>query len=347
MTDEDSGVNDVGEPDVNGDVGAETSGETDGNGYVTRRRLMIGGGVAAAAAGVGILSGKYVVSPDVRAEVLEEEYANDESEFLNIGGARVHVRDQGRQDAPAVVLVHGFASSLHTWEGWVERLGDDHRIITLDLPAFGLTGPNETREYGADYYADLVDELADELSLDTFILGGNSMGGEVSWRYALDHPDRLEKLLLVDAAGYSTQGEGESIFITLARYPVLDRIPRHITPRSAIRGLVESAYADDSLVTDEVVERYYDLLRREGNREAIARRMKTLPESREDEIPEIDVPTLVMWGEEDTWIPLEHGEMFADDIPDAELVTYEGVGHVPMEEVPGETVPDVAEFLEE
>ena len=347
MTDEESGVNDVDEPDVNGDVEADTGVETEENGYVTRRRLMIGGGVVAAGAGAGIISGKYVVSPDVRAEVLEEEYANEESEFMNIGGARVHYRDQGRQDAPAVVLVHGFASSLHTWEGWVERLGEDYRIITLDLPAFGLTGPNETREYGADYYADLLDELADELSLETFTLGGNSMGGEVSWRYALDHPERLENLLLVDAAGYSTQGEGESIFITLARYPLLNRIPRHITPRSAIRGLVESAYADDSLVTDELVERYYDLLRREGNREAIVRRMQSLPESREGEIPNIEVPTLVMWGDQDTWIPPDHADRFVEDIPDAELVTYEGVGHIPMEEVPGETAPDVAEFLEE
>ena len=343
MTDDKAGGDGEGETDAD----IQTDVRKDGSGVITRRRLMVGGGVVAAGAGAGILSGKYVVSPDVPAETLEEEYTNEESEFAEVAGARVHYRDQGRQDAPAVVLVHGFASSLHTWEDWVELLGDDYRIISLDLPAFGLTGPNESGEYGADYYAELVGELADELSLDTFSLGGNSMGGEVAWRYALNNPDRLENLLLVDAAGYSTEGEGESIFITLARYPVLDRIPRHITPRSAIRGLVESAYADDSLVTDEVVERYYDLLRREDNREAIVKRMQSLPESREDEIPELEVPTLVMWGDQDTWIPPEHAERFADDIPGAELVTYEGVGHVPMEEAPETTAPDVAEFLEE
>ncbi|MDZ7687626.1 MAG: alpha/beta hydrolase [Halobacteriales archaeon] len=334
--------------DGNGKEGDENDAgtEDDGDGYVTRRRLLAAGGVLGAGVVGGSLAGVYVVSPEVSVETLEEEYTNEESEFTNIDGARVHYRDQGPSDAPPVVLVHGFASSLHTWEGWVEHLTDDYRVITLDLPAFGLTGPNDIGQYGADYYAEVVGELADELGLDSFVLGGNSMGGEVSWRYALNNPDRLEKLLLVDAAGYSTQGEGESIFITLARYPVLDRIPRHITPRSAITGLVESAYADDSLVTDELVERYYDLLRREGNREAIVQRMQSLPESREDEVPEIEIPTLVMWGEQDTWIPLEHGERFADEIPDAELVTYEGVGHVPMEEVPDMTVPDVAEFLE-
>jgi pimeloyl-ACP methyl ester carboxylesterase len=350
MTDDDSeggGSDDDGGGDADVKTIKQPEAGSEGRKYVTRRRLMIGGGVAAAGAGTGIISGKYVVSPDAPVEALKKEYTNEESEFVNVGGARVHYRDQGRQDAPAVVLVHGFASSLHTWEGWVERLGDDYRIVTLDLPAFGLTGPNEIGEYDAEYYADVVAELADELSLDIFSLGGNSMGGEVSLRYAFDHPDRLEKLLLVDAAGYNTQGDGESIFLTLSRYPVLDRIPRHITPRSAIRGLVESAYADDSLVTDEVVERYYDLLRREGNREAIARRMKASPESREDEIPEIEVPTLVMWGEQDTWIPPEHGERFADDVPDSELVTYEGVGHIPMEEAPDSSAPDAAEFLEE
>jgi pimeloyl-ACP methyl ester carboxylesterase len=316
-------------------------------GRITRRRLMVGGGVAAAAAGAGILSGKYVVSPDVPVEELEGEYTDDESEFLDIGGARVHVRDQGPQDAPAVVLVHGFASSLHTWEGWVDYLTDDYRVVTLDLPAFGLTGPNEGGEYDAEYYADVVDELADELSLDTFSLGGNSMGGGVAWRYALDHPDRLDSLVLVDAAGYSTEDDDQSIFFTLARYPLLNRIPRHITPRSAIRGLIESAYADKSQVTDELVERYYDLLRREGNREAIITRLQNPAENREDEIPEVDVPTLVMWGEEDTWISPDHADRFAEDIPDAELVTYEGVGHIPMEEAPEESAPDAAEFLGE
>ena len=324
------------------DADASPEAET---GRVTRRRLMVGGGVAAAAAGAGILSGKYVVSPDVPVEELEGEYTNDESEFLDIGGARVHVRDQGPQDAQAVVLVHGFASSLHTWEGWVDYLTDDYRVVTLDLPAFGLTGPNEGGEYDAEYYADVVDELADELSLDTFTLGGNSMGGGVAWRYALDHPDRLDRLLLVDAAGYSTEDDDESIFFTLARYPLLDRIPRHITPRSAVRGLIESAYADGFQVTDELVERYYDLLRREGNREAIIRRLRNPAENREDEIPGIDVPTLVIWGEQDTWIAPEYADRFADDIPDAQLVKYEGVGHIPMEEAPEESAADVAEFL--
>ncbi len=322
--------------------------EDGGNGRFTRRGLlMTGGGVAAVGAGAGILSGKYVVSPDVHVEELEDEYTNDESEFLNIGGARVHVRDQGPQDAPAVVLVHGFASSLHTWEDWADHLTDDYRVVALDLPAFGLTGPNESGEYDAEYYAGVVDELADELSLDTFTLGGNSMGGGVAWRYALDHPDRLDGLLLVDAAGYSTEDDDESVFFTLARYPLLNRIPRHITPRSAIRGLIESAYADKSQVTDELVERYYDLLRRQGNREAIIRRLQNPAENREDEIPEIDVPTLVMWGNEDTWITPEHAQRFADDIPDSELVTYEGVGHIPMEEVPEESAADAAEFFGE
>jgi pimeloyl-ACP methyl ester carboxylesterase len=325
--------------------------ETDGGngdtekGRVTRRRFMIGGGVTAVGAGAGILSGKYVVSPDVPVEELEDEYTNEASEFGEIGGARLHYRDQGPSDAPAVVLIHGFASSLHTWEGWVERL-DEYRVVTLDLPAFGLTGPNESDEYNVEYYAGVLDELADELGIETFALGGNSMGGEVAWRYALDHSERVEKLLLLDAAGYSTEGGDASIFLTLAGYPVLNRIPRHITPRSSLRDLVESAYADDSLVTDELVSRYYDLLRREGNREAIVKRVRDPAESREDEIPSVEVPTLVMWGEKDTWITPEHAQRFSKDIPDSELITYEGVGHVPMEEAPDETAPDAVEFLD-
>jgi len=328
------------------DRGEDSNTEDAGKGRFTRRGLlMTGGGVAVAGAGAGVLSAKFLVSPDAPADELESEYTNEASEFAEVGGARVHYRDQGPSDAPAVVLVHGFASSLHTWEGWVDRLADDYRVVTLDLPAFGLTGPNDHGEYGVDYYADVVGELADELGIETFFLGGNSMGGEVSWRYALDNPDRVDNLLLVDAAGYEGEGGDESLFITLAQYPVLDRIPRHITPRSSVRSLVESAYADDSLVTDELVERYYDLLRREGNREAVVKRLRDPAESRADEIPDIKVPTLVMWGDEDTWISPDHADMFVEDIPGADLVTYEGVGHIPMEEAPEESAADAADFF--
>ena len=323
---------------------SDDGGETEGEGRVTRRRLLTAGGVVGAGAVAGSLSAVYVVSPDVPVDVLEETYANEASEFAEIGGARLHYRDQGPRDAPAVVLMHGFSASLHTWEGWVERLGDDYRIVTLDLPAFGLTGPNESGEYGADYYADVVEELVESLGIDSFVVGGSSMGGEVAWRYALDYPERVEKLALVGAAGYET--DGEMTLIRLARMPVVNRVPRHVTPRFAVRDMVESAYADDSLVTDETVDRYYDLIRREGNREAIVRRLRAPADSRADEIPDVDVPTLVMWGEQDTWIPVEHAHRFDDDIPDTRLVTYDGVGHVPMEETPDLSAPDMAEFLE-
>lgn len=308
---------------------------------LTRRRfLTVGGGVA----GAGILSRLFLIRPDIPVERLKRDYANEASQFVDVGGATVHVRDEGPRDAPAVVLLHGFGSSLHTWNGWVEQFGDRFRVVRLDFPGFGLTGPNEQNEYGDQYYVELVSDLVAEIGLDGFAIGGNSMGGEVAWRYALDHPEQVQRLLLVDAAGYPSEGSASPL-LTLGQYPVLDLIPRYVLPRAAVRQSLESAWGDPSKLTPELVERYHRLLLRAGNRAALVRMAKAEETSRADEIPNVDVPTLVMWGELDTWIPPARGERFVSDIPDASLVTYPELGHVPNEEGAAETAPDAAAFL--
>ena len=150
--------------------------------------------------------------------MLIARYANDRSKFIDVGGVRAHVRDQGNPDGIPLVLIHGSNGSLHVWEGWVRELGPQARLISVDLPGHGLTGAWPRDEYTVEAYADFIEVLVDTLNLDRFVLAGHSLGGAVAWTFAATRPDRVSQLILVDAAGYPREG-GETPLADAARPP--------------------------------------------------------------------------------------------------------------------------------
>jgi pimeloyl-ACP methyl ester carboxylesterase len=274
-------------------------------------------------------------------------------------GAKIHFRDEGRADGPPVVLIHGANASLHTWEPWVNSLGDGYRIITLDLPAHGLTGKVPDRDYSSANQVATVDAVAQHLGVDRFVLGGNSMGGGVTWRYTLEHPDKIEAMILVDAVGLPQWSVRESesteqdsnrgpLVFRLMRQPWFRAIARYIDPYRLTKQGLESAYSDKSKVTEELIDRYYELALREGSREAIVDRFASFGgESIADTIDpaQFTVPTLIMWGRDDALISVNVAEKFAESLPDNSLVIYDDVGHLPMEEIPEQSATDVLAFL--
>lgn len=279
---------------------------------------------------------------DIPVNELKSIYANAESKFVEVDGMEVHYRIEG--SGPPLVLLHGTAASLHTWEGWVKELKGEFKIISLDLPAFGLTGPNPANDYTIKYYVDFVHRFMDKIGIYEFHLAGNSLGGQIAWNYALTFPHQVKKLVLIDAAGYSLNRKIPFVF-TLAQTPVLKDGFAHITPKFMIRKSLLDVYGNDDLVTDELVDRYYKFTLREGNRQAFVVRANTPFMYQTERIPEIETPTLILWGEQDQWIPLEHGKQFNAEIPNSELIVYPGVGHVPMEEIPVQTATDARAFL--
>lgn len=287
--------------------------------------------------------------PDLPLSELRAEYANTASRFVTIDGMPVHYRDEGKQvdTLPPLVLIHGTGASLHTWEGWVEALRDDYRILRFDLPAYGLTGPNRTGDYSLDYYADFTLELLDSLGVDTCILGGNSLGGAVAWRTALAAPGRVAGLILVDAAGYPVASRSRPLAFRVAAWPLVRQLFRYVTPRSVIERSVRNVYADQSRVNEALIDRYYDLARRPGNRQAFLDRMEGGGRSSDayQRIPSIEAPTLILWGAQDELIPVAAAARFQRDLPNDTLVVLEGLGHVPMEEAPERTVEVVKSFL--
>ena len=217
-----------------------------------------------AAASVGMLFFANVRG-DLPVRELVPNYADGPSRFAMIEGMRVHYRDEG--SGPALILIHGTSSSLHTWDGWVERLRAHHRIIRLDLPGFGLTGPAPDGDYRPSRDARVVVSLMSQLGVERADVAGNSLGGRVALMLALDYPDRVRRLVLIDSRGLS--GQEPTRIERIIDIPVIGKGVRWVTPRSLVRRTLEESYADPSRISESLVDRYDDLMRREGNRQAL------------------------------------------------------------------------------
>ncbi|MPZ29476.1 MAG: alpha/beta fold hydrolase [Rhodospirillales bacterium] len=297
--------------------------------------------VLGALAGVAL----WAYSPDLPAETLIARYANDRSKFIDVGGVRAHVREQGDPDSTPVVLIHGSMGSLHVWEGWARELSGMTRLISVDLPGHGLTGVWPRDEYTIESYADFVEVLVDTLNLDRFVLVGHSMGGAVAWTFAATRHDRVSQLILVDAAGYPRTTGDAPLPIRLARMPVVGNIGIYFKPESLVRRSLTEVYADPAMVTPERIRRYAELQRFPGNREATLQRARTQEPLDPTPLKRLDVPTLILWGGKDRWVPTADAFRFQNDIKGSELEIFEALGHNPMEENPKATAAAVAAFI--
>lgn len=291
---------------------------------------------------------------DRPVEELIPLYANTDSKFMPILGMKVHYRDEGVQtDSVPLILLHGMSSSLNTWDSVVIGLKGQKRVISLDLPGFGLTGPSPENAYNFDYYSKFIDSFTTRLNIKRFILVGNSMGGAISWNYALHKPKALAKMVLIDAAGYPKKGESGSLGFTIASTPVINNLLLYATPKFLVRKSLETVYYDQSRVTDAQVERFHDVAIREGNRGAallifkgsFTGNSKRFLNSNVARIKDIKTPTLILWGDKDNLIGVNNVDNFLKDIQGSRAEIYKNVGHVPMEEVPGKVAKSIEEFV--
>ena len=287
---------------------------------------------------------------DIPASELRAKYANAESEFVDLGnGMTVHLRDEGPKDAPAIILLHGSNASLHTWQQWVDRLGKDYRIIRYDQPGHGLTGPHPKDDYLAGAFVDVVDRIANNRGLSKFYLGGNSMGGWVTHEYAKAHPEKLLGIILVDAAGApDAKPKSLPIGFRIARLPVLNKLAQVITPRSVIETSLKQTVSNQAVVTKAEIDEYWELLRYPGNREATGKRfaqygtrLTVTPVSAATH----NVPALILWGDEDSLIPVSSAKWFQTQYTDNVTHIYPRIGHLPMEEAAEATANDVGNWL--
>jgi pimeloyl-ACP methyl ester carboxylesterase len=281
------------------------------------------------------------------------------SKFVDVRGMAVHYRDEGvRTDSEPIVLLHGTSASLHTWDGWAAELSKTRRVIRFDLPGFGLTGPyagqwaqnSEDGRYTALNYAKFVVATLDALGVtQPVVLGGNSLGGQIAWETAdllrSTQPARVAKLILVDSAGYDFKAIDMPMAFEAAEIALLSPITENTLPRFVIERDVRSVYGDPSKVTPQLVDLYYELALREGNRRALGLRMREPRAVAPERIAKISQPTLIIWGGQDRLIPPPYAAQFAKDIKGSKLVMFDKLGHVPQEEDAAQTVAAVQAFL--
>ena len=337
-----------------------------------------------------------LIRPDLPVDKLVDRYTDESSLFLNIDGMEVHLKDEG--SGPALLLLHGMFASLHTWDPWAEAMSDDFRIVRIDLPGFGLTGPHPKGDYSLRASMYLLETIRKELGIESWTLIGNSMGGGLALSYAQFFPDYTDKVVLFNGGRLLTPASGpahaanqapepkaepvasasdtdenreDEAETETARQPVVSSNERQslvlralgspslrnalsvLTPKFIIEASLKEVYGDPERLKPETVTRYYEMLRREGNRKAYLNRRQPQPRQ-ENSLPELpetvninhtEIPVLIVWGRLDTWISVSTGYRLHQAMTHSELIIYEDLGHVPMEEDPERTIAAVREFL--
>ena len=299
-----------------------------------RRRLTL------LAASILPLLGCASVRPfdEIRSQVPEDR-------FLKIGDQLVHIEQAGQGEP--VILLHGFGGSTYAWRNVMPALAAAFRVVAIDLNGFGYTQrPRTFESYTREGQADLVLRVMDALGFEKAHLMGHSYGGGLSLFIASRHPERVRSLVLVDSSAPTYSNDRRSRAASVK--PLLGLYLRSFVLRpETVRKALLRSFHDDSLVTPELVQEYYERIRVEGVVDAyygLTAPTRTRPEP--VELEKIRVPTLVIWGAEDTLITAEAGRRAAERMPDSEFVVLEGVGHVPMEEKPQELLQAVLPFLE-
>lgn len=281
---------------------------------------------------------------DIPAEILEAKYTTPASRFLNVDGVRVHYRDEG--SGPPLVLLHANFGSLLSWDNAVDVLKKKHRILRFDMTGHGLTGPDPSGDYSLERTVQLTGRFVDALGLTRFAIGGTSIGGTVAMHYTAAHPERVERLILLSPGDL----EGRSVRRARGRVPRIADILEYITPRAMASFMLKSRFGDPSRVDDQLIDQWYEMWLRDGQRAAILARLRAYSSADQGKVTAaVAVPTLILWGEKNPQAPIEQADelrkMLAN-APDVKVITYPGVGHMAADEAGTEIARDIGAYLD-
>ncbi len=275
-----------------------------------------------------------------------KKYTNDASRFLVIEGTLVHYRIEGK--GQPLLLLHGAFSSLHTFDAWTNILKQHYQVIRLDLPGLGLSpSPTWISENGVQVYVHYLQRFLEILGIRSCAIAGSSLGGWLAWELALARPQLVDKMILLAAAGYM-DGRSVPTPFQMARTPVLGKVATYTNiPKTLFKRFLSQVYYDKTKINQALFDRYYELFSREGHLENFYRLVNGKFRDHIPLLPKIKTPTLIIWGEHDEWLPLANAFRFKDALPNSELIIYDDLGHVLMEEAPVPTAQDVVDFLED
>lgn len=306
-------------------------------------KLLNLGGVLLASVflSAGVLYGLW--APDIDLSELKLRYGSASQHVMEVGGLNIHYKDTGPNDAPVLLLLHGFGSSLQTWDAWTTQLEKNYRVISLDLPGFGLTGPSPANNYSEQNDVSTLTHFADKLGLSSFSLIGHSMGGKMAWGLAASQPERVKALVLMAPDGFpATKDIGTKPYAV----PGIMGVIKYSLPKFLVRKSIEPAFFNPSALDDSLVDRYYDMLRAPGVRAAILERAnQTIYTDPVPRLKKITAPTLLIWGEEDQMIPSRNAKSYSNVLLQSQTVFLPKLGHLVQEEQPERALKNVTEFL--
>lgn len=285
----------------------------------------------------------WLWTPDKPRSELQARYLAAPGDLVPVGPWRLHVRDSGPKGAPAVLMLHGFGGSLHSWEAWAQALSTSHRVIRFDLPGHGVSEPDPAGDYTDARSIQLTLALMDQLGVARASIVGHSIGGRIAWTFAARHPERTDRLVLVAPDGFASPGFA---YGRATEVPAVLGLMRHVLPKAVLRMNLEPAYANPQSLTDELTTRYHDLMLAPGARDAMFKRLQqTVLTDPRPLLGAINAPTLLVWGEADAMIPVANAQDYLRALKNSRLVTFPAVGHLPQEEAAQASLGAVRDFL--
>lgn len=298
-------------------------------------------------------------APDRPLESLVARWAAPPSEFIELqvkGQTQLaHWRDEGpRQDALPLLLLHGTGDSLHSWDDWARELSKTRRVLRVDLPGFGLTGPAAGGNYRIAAYVDFIQALLDSQGLARVLIVGNSLGGEVAWMTAARLPQRVAGLVLLDPAGLPFEPDTLPLGFAASAFAPTAWLSQYLLPRPLIKSSVEAVFGDPRRVSAPLVDRFFEMTLREGNRRAFGERVQAFLAERDQPFyaaawASVRTPTLLIWGERDRLIPPRSAAPYQQgrhpEAAPAELKILPGLGHVPHLEDPQASLAAALPFI--
>jgi len=291
-----------------------------------------------------LLAALYLWTPDKSKAELEKTYGSPKNAYVTALGVNLHYQDTGpSKNATPILFLHGFGASLQTWDTWAQSLSDDYRVISVDLPGFGLTGEDPSGIYTDQRSVEVLEAFLKELKITKVVLVGNSMGGKFAWQFAARYPNQVSKLVLISPDGYASPGME---YGKKAEVPAIAELYRYFFSKTFLAMNLEPAYANPNTLNDALVNRYYDLMLAPGVRGAILARMQqTVLQDPVPSLASIQVPTLLIWGEKDAFIPISNSNDYLKVMPNAKRVSLPNIGHLPQEEQPSIGLAALKEFL--
>lgn len=282
-------------------------------------------------------------TPDMSASELEKRYAKPSLEVLEVDGLNIRYKDTGPKNAPVLLFLHGFGSSLQTWDDWSAQLEPHYRVIRLDLPGFGLTGPSPVNDYSEEQDLATLTHFVDKLGIDELAVIGHSMGGKMAWTFSAAQGPRVKALVLMAPDGYP---QAQDIGSKPYAMPAVMGLMKFFLPKYLVRKSLEPAFFDATALDERLIQRYHDMLRAPGVRGAILERgQQTVYTDPVPRLKKITAPTLLLWGQADLMIPSSNAQSYADVLANTHTVLLPHLGHLLQEEQSHLGLAQVTQFL--